>query len=626
MSSQLRHSTTFAIITQMWHGLSTATDELMSGFPSEYQQGFLLQELMATSLALAVRLGTEQAVLSSIPIQHKPIKHRSRSTKSSIAPSVISTGYYSISPSPSDLAVPNVMYHQQHETIKENTDYRTLVQGTNYEHFVLLRESLLPFYSSCSIKVAPQLKTHCHNSSKLSLEYHLLLQEAALLVMDGRTSHQETDVIESYHVIPEFLLEQLSIAGSLENVVESHVLTAQSSNYLITVRHKQAEAKSDGTSKQRSNITSKCYVSLDTIATHITLPFLMVCRHSSESLHHMRKSLQALMFSPGQPGPEVTSNVGSAQVSQLVTEENHVGIDEVETLRSPAWITAQSLVQQLFLMEQKQNSTQNIPHVSRLYASTQPILTTPQSNNIKPPITEYSNSPRNPQRRVSPVLDVSGLGVSLESSNHELGAGESCHASLSSLTSGECPESPVDVVVNMETSVPPHIQSIFSSSSHGQDPVDDTTDSPQVFSSDTEAPVQNSMATYSGPGKPSIKIIPDINTKEQPEAPETPNMREILNVPDDQLEFSVFGSIKIGTIQVSTQVETLLLILEIQSVSGAVDCRQIPPDISMQFSTMPLSHGGHVPLVYKLLPTYLSIAGTFKRTLIRVSDAAISTR
>ena len=605
----------------MWHGLSTATDELMSGFPSNYQQGFLLQEIMATSLALAIRLGTEQAVLSSVPIQHKPVKTRSRSTKSSIAPSVISAGYYSISPSPSDLAVPNVMYHQ-HETSKENTDYRTLVQGTSYEHFVLLRESLLPFYSSCNIKIAPQLKTHCHNSSKLSLEYHLRLQEAALLVMDGRTSHQETDVIESYHVIPEFLLEELSIGGSLENVVESHVLTAQSSNYLITVRHRQAEAKSDGTSKQRSNITSKCYVSLDTIATHVTLPFLMVCRHSSESLHHMRKSLQALMFSPGQPGPEVTSNVGSIQVSLLATEEDHIGIDEVDTVRSPAWITAQSLVQQLFLMEQKQNSTQNIPHVSRL----RPISATPQSNNIKPTITEYSNSPRNPQRRVSPVLDVSGLGVSLESSHHEPDVEESCHASFSSLTSGECPESPVDVVVNMETSVPPHIQSIFSSSSHGQEPVDDTTDSPQVFSSDTEAPIQSSMATYSGLSKPSIKIIPDINTKEQPEAPETPNMREILNVPDDQLEFSVFGSIKIGTIQVSTQVETLLLILEIQSVSGAVDCRQIPPDISMQFSTMPLSHGGHVPLVYKLLPTYLSIAGTFKRTLIRVSDAAISTR
>ena len=625
MSSQLRHSTTFAVITQMWHGLSTTTDELISGFPSVYQQGFLLQELMATSLALAVRLGTEQSVLSSIPIQHKTIKNRNRSTKSSIAPSVISTGYYSISPSPSDLAVPNVMYHQQHETFKEDTDYRTLVQGTSYEHFVLLRESLLPFYSSCNIKVAPQLKIHCHNSSKLSLEYHLLLQEAALLVMDGRTSYQETDVIESYHVIPEFLLEQLRIAGSLENVVESRVLTAQSSNYLITVRHKRAEAKSDGTSKKRSNITSKCYVSLDTIATHVTLPFLMVCRHSSESLHHMRKSLQALMFSPGQPGPEVTSNVGSLQVSQLVSEENHDSIDEVDTVRSPAWITAQSLVQQLFLMEQKQNSTQNIPHMSRLYASTQPISTTPQSNNLKPAITEYSNSPRNPRRRVSPVLDVSGLGVSLESSHHELGE-EDCHASLSSLTSGECPESPVDVVVNIETSVPPHIQSIFSSSSHGQEPIDDTTDSPQVFSSDTEAPIQSSMATYSGLGKPSIKITTDINTKEQPEAPETPNMREILNVPDNQLEFSVFGSIKIGTIQVSTQVETLLLILEIQSVSGAVDCRQIPPDISMQFSTMPLSHGGHVPLVYKLLPTYLSIAGTFKRTLIRVSDAAISAR
>lgn len=571
VSTQLRQSTVCAIINHLWASLPHATEERLSAFSSVYKEGYLLQEIMATSLALVIKLHSQSTPRVS-PVQViKPTRSRQKITNASVTPSVVT--YHSISPSPSDLALPNSMYQYYGALPTDDNDYQLLISSTSYNQIVVLRESLLPFYASSNITVAPQLKKECYNKSKLSMEYRLQFQEVAVIVVDGRVTIAE-ETIESYDVIPEFLLEQLHISGSLEYVVESRTLSSQTANYIITVRSKQLGAGSP--KKLHSNVTSKCLVSLETLATHITLPFLMVFRHTSESLRHMRELFDELKIS-------------HILNTEAPLNEASAGVNEMGTAGVPSWNKTQSLVQQFHIMELRYH----------------PQLGKPAGTPLSVHLNASNKSNIDSMHNLLTVMSPSS-----NNSSQVFNTGDNRNPSLSSY---EPPESPIDVAIGIETSNVPDMNN------------DDTTDSPHVFSSDPDAPIQSSMATYTS--KPTLKASPHLSIdKEHSKAPEVPNMREVLIIPDEQLEFSIFGSIKITTIQVSAQIESILLVLEVQGLSGSVDCRQLPPELSLSFTSQPLPSGTHIPLVYKLLPTYLSIASTLRKSFLRVADGSISTR
>ena len=595
----------FATIHQLWCGLPLVTEERTNGFPSIYQEGFLLKEIIATSLGLANRLRCQQPSSSRAPVL-KRAKSRQRYREGS------STSFHTNSLMPLEA---NVSHHRIGEYQCEDVDYNRISRDASFEQFILIRESMLPFFSACNIKVAPQLKKQCHNSAKVSMDYHLQLNEAGILISDGRMTSRVEPTEEGSVVYPEFLLEQLSITGSLQRVVESRILL-RSSNYLVTARPKRT--MNDSHKKHRSNVTSKCCVSLESIAVHITVPLLMVSRHVSESLNHWRKSFHNLK-------PQSSAQIGHGLniVSGILPEEEGEVIEEPDFGHTHSWLTAQSLVQLLSTMEQNQHSISYTPQLSRSKQHT------PISGHVNSGmnVSEFSTSPRYP---ISLMTQGSTSGTNhgnvhvvhiemeeVDTAVHETSEPIKRDLSYGSLGSIEQGEHIIDIN-NLS-------QNIISS---GPEPIDDTTDSPHIFSSDTETPIQSSMATYNAPGRSSSKlplVDPTEFVPEMSPVMEMPNMNEVLAIKDNELQFSIYGSVKIKSIQISTQVETLFLMVGVCSVSGAIDCRQIRPDKSTSSTTQPITTG-HTPLLYKLLPTYLSVSSTLEKCSVRLFDSAISTR
>lgn len=555
VSRKIRDSVSFSFIDQLCFGLSSAVETNASELPQSYKEGFLLQEIMAMSLALSLKLLTQQYQSSTAsPVQMRNSKSRHMSGRVSTpsgGPTVVS--YHSISPSPSDLGVPNVLFTPQQlnpTSGMEHSDYQLLTEKASYNHFILLRESLLPVFKSSNIIIASQLKKHSHNSSVLIAEYKLQLPKTTLVVVNG---------LEDTHQQPELIVEQLCISGSLKYTLESRIVAPKAVNYIVTVRHK-TNIDDSSSQKLRSNVMSKCSISLETLALHISLPLMIVIRHTSESLHHMRQYLQDLAQIPQTLLIEL----------QSATDTNDINIS------SNVWKRGEQLKNVLIELEGK-------------------YLPSPDSVTVQ----STPNSRRNVLIQKPTTINITHSDSLRESQ------------SLSSVASEHIDSPMTDDVTKSHH--------ILSSSSHGAEHVEDTTDSPQIFSSDPEAPIQSSMATYDT----SKSVIKDTSFDvEQYDVSEiTPNVREILSIPDDQLEFSIYGSVRIACIHISTRIESLLLLFEVQGISGSVDCRKATNDKS--FST---GAHYHVPIVYSLLPTYLSVASTLRRTTLRVIDPVISNR
>ena len=150
VSVQLRQSIVYCLINQLWQGLSQATEERTMSLPSDYQEGFLLKEVMALTIILTARLGNWTRPVT--PPASAPPRKFSRSKPTDTSSITNSVGYFSISPPPSELGLP-VSQYAQLEPIREIYDYSGVMNSTSFLNFLVLRESLLPFYSASNIKV-----------------------------------------------------------------------------------------------------------------------------------------------------------------------------------------------------------------------------------------------------------------------------------------------------------------------------------------------------------------------------------------------------------------------------------------------------------------------------------------
>lgn len=611
----------YNIVIHLWHSLHQFSDEQLDQFPSQADDNYLLKEIMAISLHLAVKVMKSKD--SSMSLIRRGLTSGAVSQRES---SMGSDGYHSISPAPSLLAIPNVTYPPAIQL--EGDECHTLSDSVDREMFILLRESLLHFYHSSNLKVAPQLKTRCHNSAVLSMNYHLSLEEATLIVTDGRLSTGSTH-LES--IIPELLLCQLQVNGSLKRTVESRVLQSVESTYLITIRSKSSSADS----RKQSNITSKCSVSIDSLTTNISIPLMMLLRHTSDSVKHRRTLYHT------QPSVQL----GREYHVQMPISSFHraMGIEEPDTQSSLLWIKIQSLVQQLSVLEAKGLNSASAPGDS-LGHSIPTTLHTPRL--VVPKVSEYSNSPRYPHSRLSVGYTASHATQAINipqipftdqhGKSRADGDGLACpQPSLSSLTSGERPESPTEIALDMDKGMSGIMSHDLGCYSIAAETVDDTTDSMQVLSSDNGAPVQSSMATYNIPQKAATKQsnieAPDAMPDQQPSIFDIQKVHKDLAVSDDQLQFSVFGLVKISTIRIASQVESVQSVLEIKGITGSVDCRKIFPERQVVTDNTPSnlsSDSTRKPtrFIYSLLPTYLSVASRFQQFNISVLDPAISDR
>lgn len=589
LSCSLRESVVYSVIQQLWLGLPLATADRFASFPSQYQEGFLLQEIVATLISLALRLQVQRSSLSAVPCLEQ---RRSRPVTGSGEDGA--QGYFSISPSASELAMLNSSFVKRGSV---NIDYLQLLTSAHMKSLLFIRETLLPFFLACNVKIAQQLNKQYHNSLKLSMDYHIHLEEAAILVIDGREDRSLDSVDDSVGVVPEFLLDQLYITGSLEHVKESRVIV-QSSGHLVTIR---STSDSNKGRKLRSNVTSKCYLGLDTIATHITLPLLMLVRHTSHSLQHWRKSFQSI---------NLPSETADTRLEDIIQNQEMLSDSTTGHTGHHSWITtARQLVEIL-------NSTEKRKSVPPIKASSSKQAT-PRSSQRN--LNTSANTPNYP-------LSIKALGAISKAYGLEESDTTGRRPSIGSNSSRESPQVKIDIPQQI---LPPNGNESITSPG-GLEVPEDTTDSAHVFSSDAEeGPMQTSMATYAKKTPDSKKlslstIIPVDFVPELSPAVEMPNMNEILAIPDNKLEFSVYGSVRVKSLQVSSAVETLLMMLEVRNISGAIDCRQIPVDQKAADASEQGGINDHTPLLYKLLPTYLSISSTLQQCCIRVFDSAVS--
>ena len=527
----------YAIILRMWHSLPF--DNMVSLVPDSAED--IKLELLASSLALAAKVGCQHLFLR----QRQVVGRVSSAERGWMENSTHSVGYVSISPSPSELAVPNVVFVASSAQQDAQADIKDIITSKlDFDTHLLLREALLPLFSAAGLKVPSQLKIKCHNSSEINMEYNFSLSEGNVVVVDRSVSGSTLRPSGQSHK-PEsvLLVHQLCVSGSLKYLVKDKSPQLQSTSYLVTTK----PMVDLNATRQHSNITSKFSVRLDSLIANVTFPLMMICRHSSESFRHWITYQRPIHN-------QLDKHSAAASTAMEELEES----DQQCATASAAWTTSQQLVELFLSLEKDKNPPLTVEssrgsEPSRIIGSNTPIE--------KHKLTEYSHSPKYP--RAHRVVAQEG---------GQLSSGQS----YTSLTSGDrehdYPHDHVAIKIEPTPSV-----SIKYHPSHNHEAADDTTDSPQVLSSDNDT-ASSWGASYSVPSR----FASNHNKRSKLETTdhvqsrlETPNIREGLSVAEDKLQFSVFGLVKISTIQVRSQLETLLTILEIQGVTGAVDCRKI---------------------------------------------------
>ncbi|XP_019853101.1 PREDICTED: uncharacterized protein KIAA1109-like isoform X3 [Amphimedon queenslandica] len=507
----------FLLLRQLWNGLPQAKKESKR---CSVKSNMIDKEIISISLSLAL-------VVLSDQICH--VSGDGGEISSYQAPLVSS--YHSISPSPSGLGIPNVAFLDQ-----IGKSYKNYSKNMSYSHFVLLRESLLPVYKVCGMKITSQVMRSGQDSFKLNIDYYLRVNELSLIVANNEVSPLDENLKH-----PELLVKHFCVSGSLDYVVKLCNLERKI-NYVVTVPQSERPHRSS-----KYNVVSKCSLNFDSLACHITLPLLVVVRHTAQSLRHVKDIFVDF------------------EVTLLLVRKY-----EEETLTC----------------DRKSNVTEFTSYLCALERSALSSCQTDISL-----VSEQFETCNNPNKSSSEI-HVNPLDLSQSSS-----------------MSGHL-DSPVEVPANS------HLLS--SSSPYDADVVEDTTDSPQFFSSDPEAPVQSSMATY-GASKSTLKMSSnDVVENEQLDLSISPGIKDMLNINESNLDFSIFGSVKISNIQVCVGIESFLLLCEMHEISGAVDCRTVSPK---NWQSHP-----HAPLSYKVLPSYISLASTLKKFVLSAQDHAISNK
>ena len=104
---------------------------------------------------------------------------------------------------------------------------------------------------------------------------------------------------------------------------------------------------------------------------------------------------------------------------------------------------------------------------------------------------------------------------------------------------------------------------------------------------------------------------------------------KVFLLSEGELLYSVFGLLKINRVGCDVQIETTRLSLELNAISAAVDVRKSLP--TTRPHPLPL-HQQRTPSVdeldqllhFDLLPTYLSVSATLRKSLIRINDKGLS--
>ena len=254
----LRHSVGYSCLQQLWQTLPAYSE---SDVPNEDSELFASQ-LVATTLAMCTRLYS----------QHEEAENKSHDPPTQdVFSETGSVGYVSISPSPSELAIPNAVLAEFLDL--RDIDYDPVLSRMTLPMLLALREALLPIFNQTDVKVSPQLRPVCHNKALYSGGVGVAVREVSVFVMPPSHSHTRHKDTPVFHV------EHMDVRSSLKYTMESTPPHPQ-----ITLLPSNMKPSDTHTSKV--NVFSSCIVSLEGISLTLTTPLLKLGRHMMETARH----------------------------------------------------------------------------------------------------------------------------------------------------------------------------------------------------------------------------------------------------------------------------------------------------------------------------------------------------
>ena len=645
----MRQTVVYCCVHQLWRSLSVFSEDRLP-LSQDKGEGDLELQLLAAMLALSARAYLKQEQSSTKKKRLKqsivepsrgldcsscgPLSPRSASPVKSEPSSEMTVGYVSISPSPSELALPNVVYTSRENLLDNEVDYSPILSSVSFSSLVVLREALLPFYVVSGLRVDPQLSTLCHNSAEYFLDLIVTVREVTAFVcksIDVKTSSSSSP--DFSHLIinssPSLIGEQLAISGCVRYCTSPEIGRVRRSQRITLLKpsidHESNEKVSPSreNNENKTNISCKCCVSLDNLASTVTTPLLKLSRHMTETARFRSKvrkqaSMRTddLLATPRPPlddEEEVRERVPEIRVLESVDGDSE-GVPQTTTE-----VFAQSIVNKLVGLE-----LDTLP-VTKESGNATPSSTCESSVNIK--LVEYTRSPRVSKSWIttapSAVIDEPDIPkldpLSDGSEGMGRGMGRGMKLRRHSTASNNSSTSANDVAVTIEEIGTPLYHAHNNTSPEEVLSTQDTygEDTTDMMSSDVDGDTRRSKrqrVKVKSRKKDSTTFREFTDSDHTHQSP-----LKVFSLTEGELLYSVFGLLRINRIGCDVQIETTKLSVELNAISGAVDVRKSLPSSQPQQRSPSIAELDHL-LHFDLLPTYLSVAATLRRSLVRIND------
>ena len=591
-SVKFRRSVWFSCLQHLWNSLCFFTE---ISVPTD-QSLHINQLVLAAMLTLAAKIFPQKRTEAAedLVLSQRVTTPTRPSSRSNLAP-ICNTGYVSVSPSPSDLAVPNRLYGSD---LDEDVDVSQIFSQVSTDTLKLLKESLQPFFSSAGVssETGP-----LSLNNRLTLDFTLELREATVFVLEYLATPPGSTYLHtrSMAATPALFLGDLVFLGSVEHKKELENAVSQTS---LLSRPSQ-------TSSTKMGVVSNCCASLDDVHIVVNAPLLKLLNHVTctgklrRTIHKHSKLRAADNLSTPRPPPSTSPSKQHNHFTLPTSAGGHVTR------------FAENALREISSLESHMSPEGSNPGtIFRLVAH-------PSS-----PRVVDGDAPKPPQDHTlsAPCLPASLLdsSVGLPQSSHHSHYSSSVISSDEETGRGAYPRHKDNSITVEEGTSPEDPPSTM-------DTCGDTTDSPHIVSSDNEESQSRSGSRTLRPlvpiatsHRPGVPVSEAAGAKDQTAAVSggkgMAEGRSGLFLPQENLLFSVFALLKCRQVSCEVQIETTRACLTFLAISGSLDTRScdFQRDSAHKDPTQQ-------QLLSEVLPTYLSMAATLKKTVLRVSDRGL---
>ena len=569
LSLSLRNSAVYMCLTQLWHTMNAYTAEYLGtigmGQPCD-------REIVALCISLSARI-----YLARLNSMQDTSNNRHGE---------MLTSYESISPAPSELALLNSTYSFSKPTVDVN--FQEVFDKVEHGRLIVVKECLLPLFSSVGMRLAPQLRPSHANSYEVCVDFKAVLKEVAIFILECTPGHTPTSLPPPPPTsspapgIPAIVLSQLSVAGCVKAYQD--VSSDAPSPSLLT--NTGPNAPDQG----RTTVSSQFCISLDSVSTAINVPLLRAVRHLIET-GRLRSAWRRKRQKARQVPDLATSCVIQMEHNPVASQgRGRVQRAEVQEV----WQFAQSIVGMLGGdgggdgggddggggggSQSDQDTTSGVPlpqppeeHTTHPSVQTGPLVTNYRSN---PGLHKsHGVNTRTSSDPIPILLPHSGLSDSSNQLNLAKGP-----PSTGTSTPTDSSDDGTSVAITIEDGGPLLVPSTDPSDhdlgtspsnahlgAYGAAPANP----PNIADSRNGGDHPDGGDPQSIPKTPAIAV----DSSSRGVGDSEPVTRS-LALPERELLFSVYGLLKVNSVEFTAQVESVRTVLELVGISGAVDVRK----------------------------------------------------